>query len=401
MFGHFLATGAKSVGYFDLPSMKRLSEAMAGACPNNEDYNPAGAEQYANVVDADSMHNFDPVEMGQADPFPFFELYKFAEIQEGDSLDIIFEDEDSKININSLVLKRSGRENYMYKKLMEAFLSLGFMNMPEEIRETEVELGGYSNEQFGPKHIAQAMTDWVDMDGNAEGATAEDRYYDYGYMAKNNPLETIHELRFVKGIAEFGIMEQFGPFFTIYTDGKININRAQIPVIMAMLLASFPEEELNMERYEMVRKIADAIDKRRKKDGILKFLAQMMECENDPDDQTEPWEEGRFEDTGGRKAPKFDKRGRVIKSKQNQNDTKSLRGFLVAYRNSEKFDYAPEDFPDKVINTFCSTFAKVTSNTFKLKSIARIGEGVATLTKVVQKTPEGLNTLYFRVEPEI
>jgi type II secretory pathway component PulK len=61
--------------------------------------------------------------------------------------------------------------------------------------------------------IADSIRDWVDSDSNITGQGAENEYYgnlpqQQGYNAKNGPLETLEELRLVKGLSQADLYGQ-------------------------------------------------------------------------------------------------------------------------------------------------------------------------------------------------
>jgi len=105
------------------------------------------------------------------------------------------------------------------------------------------------------EELIDCWNDWTDADSIVTGRYgAEDEYYkslDPPYTARNGPIDTIDELRLVKGflpaILDGGILnpEERRPerqihvrgikeLFTTYGDGKINVNAAPMEVLMTI-----------------------------------------------------------------------------------------------------------------------------------------------------------------------
>ncbi|MBI5756620.1 MAG: type II secretion system minor pseudopilin GspK [Nitrospirae bacterium] len=127
-------------------------------------------------------------------------------------------DESSKININKL----GGESNDKWHDLMRSFLE--HFDMKED--------------------IVEAISDWIDTKpAERPNGGAESSYYEgleEPYEAKNNLLDSLQELRLVKGIDDdiFGKLRNFLTIVhsdpTVISDGKININTASKDVLMAL-----------------------------------------------------------------------------------------------------------------------------------------------------------------------
>jgi len=123
----------------------------------------------------------------------------------GTSLTIIIEDENSRFNINSLIYD-NGEENKdaisSLKKLLE------YLNINP--------------------NLALSIADWIDPD-------SEPRLYNSENFAKNDFLWSIDELRLIEGIDK-NIFEKISPYMraSVYSDNKVNINSAQIPVLISL-----------------------------------------------------------------------------------------------------------------------------------------------------------------------
>ncbi len=89
--------------------------------------------------------------------------------------------------------------------------------------------------------ILDAILDWVDADDRERTDGAEERYYndlDRPYDIKNGPLDSLSELRLVKGVTD-QVFEQLSPFLTVYPRAPkgvtpININTADLMVLQAL-----------------------------------------------------------------------------------------------------------------------------------------------------------------------
>ncbi|MFH1756970.1 MAG: type II secretion system minor pseudopilin GspK [Pseudomonadota bacterium] len=128
-------------------------------------------------------------------------------------------DEGAKFNPNGLI-DSYGIENLKKKNQMERLLAI---------------LG------HDPQKI-DAVLDWLDPDDHKRPLGAEREYYmnlKRPYAPKNGPLDSWGEFLLIKeaDIATFfgtDEREGLGKYLTIYSDGKININTASIPVLMSL-----------------------------------------------------------------------------------------------------------------------------------------------------------------------
>jgi general secretion pathway protein K len=87
--------------------------------------------------------------------------------------------------------------------------------------------------------LVDAIVDWVDQDEVPEPAGAESLYYQTlrpSYRAANGPLQTLLELRLVKGMTP-DIITKLSKLVTVYPEGgdsKVNLNTADPLVIQAL-----------------------------------------------------------------------------------------------------------------------------------------------------------------------
>ena len=87
--------------------------------------------------------------------------------------------------------------------------------------------------------LVDAIVDWMDQDDTPEPVGAESLYYQSqrpSYKAANAPLETLLELRLVKGMTP-DIIEKLSRVITVYPQGggsKVNLNTAHPLVLQAL-----------------------------------------------------------------------------------------------------------------------------------------------------------------------
>ena len=82
--------------------------------------------------------------------------------------------------------------------------------------------------------VVDAIKDWVDKDSRVTGDGAESYYYQsLGYLPSNASMKSIYELYYVKGIDK-KLFNKLSNYFTVYGDGRINVNSASKPVLMAL-----------------------------------------------------------------------------------------------------------------------------------------------------------------------
>ncbi len=85
-------------------------------------------------------------------------------------------------------------------------------------------------------HLADAIYDWRVYGESEIVGFFSDEYYDnleFPYKEKKANFENLDELLLVRGVTE-RIYENLLPFITVYGDGKIDINTASAPVLMAL-----------------------------------------------------------------------------------------------------------------------------------------------------------------------
>ncbi|MDH7499582.1 MAG: type II secretion system minor pseudopilin GspK [candidate division NC10 bacterium] len=127
----------------------------------------------------------------------------FKDLEGNLSLRVRIEDEDSKFNISSLVYANGILNSEAVDSLVRLLEALN----------------------LNPK-MADRMIDWIDPD-------REPRLPDSEKGAKNQNLDSVDEIFLIPGI-DRGSCEKLLPYITIYGDGLVNINGAEVPVLMSL-----------------------------------------------------------------------------------------------------------------------------------------------------------------------
>jgi general secretion pathway protein K len=135
-------------------------------------------------------------------------------------------DEQGKFPLNSL-LDEKGNWRFAYRSVFFNLLT-GHFHLSESQAET----------------VLLSLKDWMDSDQEPSGTQgAESAYYrqlDKTWTCRNAPLQSVAELRFIRGISrdlysgedqEPGLKE----LVTVHGDGGININTAPKPLLAALL----------------------------------------------------------------------------------------------------------------------------------------------------------------------
>src|SRR3972149_2388421 len=85
--------------------------------------------------------------------------------------------------------------------------------------------------------LVDALADWIDNDSSPRPWGAEEHHYkalSTPYKPRNNYVESVDELRLVKGY-DSEVLNAIGQYVTPYNpDGRININTAPKPVLMSL-----------------------------------------------------------------------------------------------------------------------------------------------------------------------
>ncbi len=188
----------------------------------------AGAQAAKVILREDAKNNdFDALTDVWALAQPPYELG-------GGTIALAIEDEERKINVNNLIMPQGKAPNdqnvAVFRRLLEILA-------------------------IDPS-VADAVLDWLDNDESSRVGGAESSYYlslPYPYKCKNDLLDTVDELRLVRGVTP-EVFEKLRPYVTVHSSGKVNINTAPKEVLMAL---SAGQGETSMG--EIDEKAADAL----------------------------------------------------------------------------------------------------------------------------------------------
>ncbi len=184
-----------------------------------------------------------------------------------------FENEDTKININ----------------LLDSGAKEGVARMLWGILEPDVYdflfLENTARREFVTREeLIANIADWVDGDDERYLLGGDERsLYDEflpKYGVKNARFDTINELRMVYGVDDV-VFRLLAPNVTIYSSGRINVNKAQ-PIILEALIRSYAKDK-NMGMFyneDMMREFMGKILAKRAKDGFYKaddFIAAVRD----------------------------------------------------------------------------------------------------------------------------
>jgi general secretion pathway protein K len=227
----------------------------------------------------------DTIQEAWADPEKIKELLSEQQLGDGE-VTLTITDELGKIQVNALVNYPEGKEfNPSQKSLWDSFLKL--LNPPDESVDS-------LNENSDIENCIKDFLDFGDDDAISGINGAENDYYeslDPPYKANNGPLRTLDELVLVKGITEemvnrvemgyrlsdlmtvYGMTQpeqktEEGEKKSLFTyPGKININTADLPVIMALM----PDNKSDLENSISAQAIFDYRGERTE-DGFVNDL---------------------------------------------------------------------------------------------------------------------------------
>jgi general secretion pathway protein K len=207
--------------------------------------------------DPQGRSGVDSIQEDWANPEKIYEVISELAFEQG-SISVKIEDEMGKIQINALVKDFPAGQtfNEAQKPLWDRILR-NLMANDESFSDIE------------PTSIINALKDWLDSkddDAITDLSGAEADYYrslDPPYLPANGPMRHVDELRLVKGMrpeffAEKGQVGSLEDYMTVYGlpsmtqtgremsknysfSGKININTASLPVLMALLPSENPE----------------------------------------------------------------------------------------------------------------------------------------------------------------
>lgn len=153
---------------------------------------------------------------------PWAELEKEglpANLPEGGSLSLKVLDENGKININLLINENGEIDEARTQQVRRLFSVLGL-----------------------EEKLVDPILDWLDKDDMEQMDGAESYYYrnlPEPYSCGNGPFLTMGQVLLVKGMRALPLSEDKPSdsilnYFTIYSDGKININTAPLEVLQSL-----------------------------------------------------------------------------------------------------------------------------------------------------------------------
>lgn len=138
-------------------------------------------------------------------------------------------DLQGRFNLNNLLLDRpAGETGYSFNQAL--FIRL-LQTLPLE----------QPLDQQMAEDITQALTDWLDSDSDISGTGgAENGYYmelETPYRAANQPLHSVSELRWVKGIDD-QLFKALQPYVTVLATGtQLNVNTTALPILRSLNVA--------------------------------------------------------------------------------------------------------------------------------------------------------------------
>ncbi len=183
--------------------------------------------QFGRALLLDDKNNHD----GPDDLWARSELSAMAQmfLEEGEGVKFTITDENSKLDLNTLVTDR-GRLNTRAYEQFERLLDLLGLD----------------------RNLAATLTDWLDPDSVVSVGGAEDNYYrSRNRTCKNAPLDSLRELLLIKDYTSAAIWgdettKGILPYVTTHSDGRININTASSIMLQSL------DDEITID-------IADAI----------------------------------------------------------------------------------------------------------------------------------------------
>ncbi len=216
------------------------------------------------LVEDRRQTQIDSLQEDWADPEKVTTLLQAMAFEEG-QLEVQISDERSRIQVNALVQFPEGRDFDVYQpNLWRRFLRAAFLALEQ------------SEESDPVNTIVNSLKDWLDTgdDDAITGLTgAESDYYqdlDPPYAARNAPLAHIAELLQVKGVTPelfYGAEDLPGiaQFLTVSGmtvgrgdgvtfDGQININTAELPVLIALLAEADAELATAIDAHRLEQK---------------------------------------------------------------------------------------------------------------------------------------------------
>ena len=185
--------------------------------------------------------------------------------------------EDTKINLNQLAY---GTKSAIIK-MLEALIEPEFYDF--------IFLENTSREEYVDREeLIQNIVDWVDMGDDKytdgvkymTGGDEQSKYDDFDpeYKVKNSKFDTVQELMMVYGVNDliFKILE---PYITIYSTGKVNVNKAGHEMIEGLIRAYAVDKALTVFYNEdAMRELLGKILAKRAQYGFSKIDDFVQAC---------------------------------------------------------------------------------------------------------------------------
>ncbi|MGE5308160.1 MAG: general secretion pathway protein GspK [Deltaproteobacteria bacterium] len=157
---------------------------------------------------------------------------------------------------NTVSIQHAGETGRPVYGLVDEESKININEAPPQVIERLLRVCGL--EEGPAQELAYSIVDWRDADSflSVPLGSAEDSYYrsqEVPYGCKNAPFDLPDEVLLVKGMDE-NVFQKIGRYITIYGDGKVNLNTAEKPVLIALGLSAETADLL--------------IDYRNGKDGI-------------------------------------------------------------------------------------------------------------------------------------
>ena len=136
----------------------------------------------------------------------------------------------------------------------------------------------------GKKEIIDSIFDWLDADSQTRPYGAEEVYYQFlhpGYHCENGIINTIEELKLIKGVNEKNI-KILKKYLTVATKtGKININTASLEVIQTLPKLSIDMAQKLLYARDLYEFISEEDIKTFFGEDIYKEIANLVTVKSD------------------------------------------------------------------------------------------------------------------------
>jgi len=199
------------------------------------------------------------------------------------TFDLAISTDDGKINVNCANTNNVAEQAILQTKLQ----ALVYSDAYEQLFQNESADGWRRSRD---EQVA-AIIDYVDRDTNrytgpdASGRAPEDYGYqqnDDRYLAKNNYIDTVDELKLVRGIDD-RFWTLFGSAFTVYGDCKQNIGAVQdVNVILAIIVAAAKDGDPVAQDINRVWLLAQFVAKARQMGFLFDDLNSFADFVKDP-----------------------------------------------------------------------------------------------------------------------